>query len=282
MKIKIQYRADYRYEERVSFSPHIFRLFPRADRFVLLLKAEFRTNADADVQYRRDLFDNEIAFCFYPGKGVDLSSTLLLELELRERNPFHFLLDSHALEFPFQYKPREQRALSPFLKPQSGNHFPALPFWHPVRMPVLEAIVELNEAVHRNIQYERRDEGAAREPAETLALGAGACRDFAVLLSETLRGNGVAARLASGYLCEFGEAEKRAGGSLHAWVEAYLPGAGWVGIDPTNGTFCNQNHITAAVGLIPDDVSPVSGSYYHKTRVASKMDAALELIQCEE
>lgn len=281
MKIKVTYRADYHYETAVSFSPHIFRLFPRVDRFVSVTGMKFKTNGDADVQYRRDLFDNEIAFCFYPRKGLDLKSTLVLNLTLRERNPFHFLLDLHALDFPFKYKPNEERVLTPFLQPQfEGTK--SLPFWKPKRKPTVQALVELNEAIHKNIGYERREEGAAYAPAETLEKGEGACRDFSVLLADVLRANGVAARLASGYLCEFGEKEKRAEGALHAWVEAYLPGAGWVGMDPTNGVLTNHNHITAAVGLLPDDISPVTGSYYNKTRVASKMDASLEMVNCDE
>jgi transglutaminase-like putative cysteine protease len=280
MKIEIRYHTDYAYDETVGFSPHIFRLFPKADRYVHVAHVEFSTNADADVQYRRDIFDNEIAFCFYPQKGTHLVASLALELHLAERNPFHFLLDRHAYEFPFQYKPHEQRVLAPYLQPQSAATA-ALPFWEPKKMPTLDAIVGLNEALHKNIAYERRDEGVAYEPAETLEKGRGACRDYAVLLAETLRANGIAARLASGYLCEFGEGEKHAEGALHAWTEALLPGAGWVGLDPTNGVFCNENHITAAVGLLPDDISPVTGSYYNKTVVPSKMDATLELIQCE-
>ena len=280
MKIEILYHTDYHYEETVSFSPHTFRLFPKVDRFVHVARLKFSTNADADIQYRRDLFDNEIAFCFYPEKGTHLVASLALELHLTERNPFHFLLDRHALDFPFQYKPHEQHVLAPYLAPQSAESA-SLPFWQPEKSPTLDAIVGLNEAIHKNIAYERRDEGAAYEPAETLQKGRGACRDFAVLLAETLRANGVAARLASGYLCEFGEAEKHAEGALHAWTEAYLPGAGWVGLDPTNGTFCNHNHITAAIGLLPEDIAPVSGSYYNKTHVASKMDATLKLTQLE-
>jgi transglutaminase-like putative cysteine protease len=281
MKVEVHYSADYHYESEVSFSPHVFRLFPRADRFVNVTRIHFKTNADADIQYRRDLFDNETAYCFYPLRGTDLESRLVMGLELRERNPFHFLLESHALEFPFQYKPHERRALCSFLEPQSGDASRALPFWQPATGPTVETLVGMNGAIHRNIKYERRDEGTAREPAETLALGVGACRDFSVLLAETLRANGVAARLASGYFCEFGAEEKRAEGSLHAWVEACLPGAGWVGMDPTNGTLCGQNHIAAAVGLTPGDIAPVAGSYFNETRVASRMDATLELIQCE-
>jgi len=279
MKIQIRYRADYHYETEVGFSPHLFRLFPRVDRYVNVTAVKFETNAGADVQYRRDLFDNEIARCFYPERGMDLKSSLVIDLELSERNPFHFLLESHALDFPFQYKPHEREVLLPFLNPQTQESPGALPFWQPKPGATVDALVGLNEAIHKNIIYERRDEGAAREASETVALGAGSCRDFSVLLAEVLRKNGVAARLASGYLCEFGAKEKRAEGALHAWVEAYLPGAGWMGIDPTNGTLTNHYHITTAVGLTPVDITPVLGSYYNKTRVESKMDAALELIK---
>lgn len=283
MRIRVINRWDWHYESAVSFSPHVFRLFPKVDRFVNVLKADFTTNAGADVQYRRDLFDNEIAFCFYPNEAAELKSTLVLELELRERNPFHFLLDAHALDFPFQYKPHEAWVLSPFLKTQSPNASASLPFWQPSKKPLIPALMELNRLIRENLQYERRDEGVARDPAETLALGVGSCRDYSWILADTLRANGVAARLASGYFCEFGEAEKRAEGALHAWVEAYLPGAGWVGMDPTNGTLANQNHITAAVGLLPADVAPQAGSYYYKeNRVPFTVDAVLEMTQCDE
>lgn len=283
MRIAVSNRWDWHYESEVSFSPHVFRLFPKVDRFVNVLSAKFTTNEEADVQYRRDLFDNEVAFCFYPEKKSELKSMLVMELELRERNPFHFLLDSHALDFPFQYKPYEAHVLSPFLKMQSPNASASLPFWQPEKKPLVPALVELNEAIRKNIQYERRDEGVARDPAETLALGTGSCRDFSWILADTLRANGLAARLASGYFCEFDGPEKKAEGALHAWVEAYLPGAGWVGMDPTNGTFTNHNHITAAVGLLPADIAPQAGSYFFKdTAVPYTVDAALEMTQCGE
>lgn len=280
MRIRIDYRADYRYEAEVSFSPHLFRLFPRIDLFVTVLRSEFKTNAGANVQYRRDLFDNEIARCFYPEKSSLLESSLVLEFELKPKNPFHFLLDSRAIDFPFEYTPHERRVLSASLLPQFGD-FEGLPFWKTRPGPTVETLVEINESIYKNIGYERREEGEARTPRETLQAGAGACRDFAVLLAETLRANGVAARLVSGYLCEFGKQEKRAEGSLHAWVEAYLPGAGWIGIDPTNGTFANHYHIATAVGLVSDDISPMAGSYYNETPVASKMHATLELTNCD-
>jgi transglutaminase-like putative cysteine protease len=279
MKIKILYSADYRYESEVSFSPHIFRLFPKQDASVFSEKIVFETNEGADVQHRKDIYDNNIAFCFYPQPGTDLVARLEIDLQLRDKNAFHFLLDSHAFEFPFTYTPGELQVLSPYLQPK---HPVLLHFWQPQKKPTVEALVELNSALHKHIAYERREEGAARTPNETLLAGSGACRDFAVLLAETLRTHGVAARLASGYLCEFGETEKRAEGALHAWTEAYLPGAGWIGLDPTNGVFCNHNHITTALGLTPDDVSPVSGSYFGTERVPSKMEASLEMLKIAE
>ncbi len=95
----------YDYEEPASFSPHLVRLFPRNTRYVRVERVHFETDASADTQYRHDMFDNEIARCFYPEKLPGLDFQLALDLELVERNPFHFLLESHALRLPFEYQP---------------------------------------------------------------------------------------------------------------------------------------------------------------------------------
>ena len=140
-------------------------------------------------------------------------------------------------------------------------------------------LLGLIEAIRSHIRYERRDEGAAHPPAETLRLGHGSCRDFAVLLANILRELGLAARLASGYLCEFGAASenRRAEGSMHLWTEVYLPGAGWTGLDATNGIFCNENFVTTAVGLTSAEVTPISGRYFSSQVVSSNMTATLVL-----
>ena len=142
----------------------------------------------------------------------------------------------------------------------------------------VSSLVELNQVMHECIGYERREEGVARDPRETLRIGRGACRDVAVLLAEMLRDMGLAARLASGYLRESESKKKRAEGSLHAWTEVFLPGAGWVGLDATNGIFCNHNFITAAVGLTPADITPISGAYFHKMEIPAEMTSRLELL----
>lgn len=276
MKLRIRYATEYRYDEEVSFSTHIFRLLPKAELHLRVEHFAFETNEGADVQHRRDIFDNMVASCFYQRRARALWARLEVELSIAEKNPFHFLLAPHATTFPFTYEPHEQRVLAPFLQRQ---HEPApLPFWTMQPKPTLEALLALNNALHANISYQRREQGAAWTPVETLRAGEGACRDFAVLLAETLRSIGIAARLSSGYLWETGDHAKRAEGALHAWTEAYLPGAGWVGFDPANGILCNHLHIVAATGLTPEDVAPVTGRYYSDREVRASMSAKLELL----
>lgn len=288
IRIRIDHRTQYAYEQPVSLSAHLARIFPRTEPGRLVQKLRFRTHESADIQYRRDLFDNPFARCYYPDPLADLWFESSVEMELHEDNPFHFLLDFDAAEYPFTY-PRETAAkLFPYLtltegietNQQPGKLLP-LSFWEvpPVGTSTVTLLVSLVEALHKNLVYEMREEGTARTPAETLKLGRGACRDIAVLLASILRELGLAARLASGYLCEFGaEARhRRAEGSMHLWTEVYLPGAGWTGLDATNGIFCNHHFITTAVGLTTAEVTPISGRYFSDKVVPAKMTANIEL-----
>ena len=288
MLLRIDHRTRYDYEQPVGYSPHFVRLFPRTEPGRLVQKLAFATNADASVQFRRDVFDNNFARCFYPNKSAELFFDFALEIELHEQNPFDFLLENHAADHPFAYEPETAARLIPFLSPPAsesgqvgGPRLLPLPFWAKPDAPVptVTLLSGLIEAIHTNLRYERRDEGAAHPPAETLRLGHGSCRDFAVLLANVLRELGLAARLASGYLCEFGtETEsRRAEGSMHLWTEVYLPGAGWTGLDATNGIFCDHRFITTAVGLTSAEVTPISGRYFSGSVVPARMTAVLEL-----
>lgn len=281
MRITIHSSSIYTYAEPASFSPHVVRLFPRGDRFVHVREARFRTNESADVQFRRDLFDNEVAVCFFPEKCEELSFLVELDIDLTEKNPFHFLLESHALEVPFEYKPQEVRVLAPYLERRELK-LPSGLAPTGSKRPTVEAITSLNHWIFENFEYERREEGDPMTPEETLAAGRAACRDFAVLLVEVLRIHGIAARLASGYLWEApdtAEDDLRAQTALHAWVEAYLPGAGWVGLDPTNGVLCDHHRITAAVGLLPSEIAPTWGFYYGDRIIESRMKSSLEIFE---
>ncbi|MBA3961091.1 MAG: transglutaminase family protein [Chthoniobacterales bacterium] len=281
MKLGVRYETSYRYAAPVRFSRHELRLFPRGDVFTRVLRMKFETNADAHVRFGRDVFDNCVAACSFTDPAAELRFGLELDLELEKRNPFDFLLAPEAATMPFSYPVELQRVLAPY---QLAPHDTALeiPHWtapnidHP--RPTVSTLVQLNERLHECVSYERREEGPARPPNETLRIGKGACRDVALLLAAVLRQNGLAARLTSGFLREADPESRRAEGSLHAWTEVYLPGAGWVGMDPTNGIFCDQNFIIAAAGIEPGDVTPIDGYYYQRGVTEARMTCRLELV----
>lgn len=275
MKLSIHYRAEYCYGKSVSFSPHIVRLFPRDALQARVLSLDFATNSTGSVHWRRDLFDNNIAQCFYPREDDRLVYSLDTEIAAEERDPFGFLLDGRALQWPVEYTPRERQVLAAFLAPEPAEMPSAL---RPMAgSETVNALVTMNQWIHACIAYERREEGEARSPTETLQLRCGACRDTAVLLAAALRAQGFAARLVSGFLWENTGTtdERKADDSLHAWTEVFLPGAGWVGMDPSNGVFADRHYIATAVGVVPSDIAPVSGLYCAQEAIRGTLDASL-------
>lgn len=278
MKFCIRYNAAFAYAEPVSLSPHVLRIFPKPDQYLRVLKTDFAPSAGADCQFRRDLYDNHVACLFFPCVTKNVTIDLVSLVETPERNPFHFLLESRALRIPLHYDELERKILAPYLETESLTALPKeLNPDEPV--PTVEALVTFNQWMHREIAYERREEGDPFSPAETLARRRASCRDFSVLMLEVLRQNGIAARLASGYLWEGNsyDSEHVAEGAMHAWVEAYLPGPGWVPMDPTNGVFCDHHAITTAVGLTHAQIAPVSGYYYGTKAIPSTLQTYLRV-----
>jgi transglutaminase-like putative cysteine protease len=277
MKLSVEYRAEYRYEAKVSLSPHLVRLFPRDALQARVGSFRFATNKNGSVHWRHDLFDNTAAQCFYPHDDDRLVFSLDAQIEIEERNPFGFLLDSRALQWPPEYVPREREVLSAFMEPEQIDWPVAL---RPISgSEMVGALVAMNEWIHTHVAYERREDGEAHPPAETLRLRRGACRDTAMLLAAALRAQGLAARLVSGYLWESTSdpAERKADGSLHAWTEVFLPGAGWVGMDPSNGVFVDHHYIAAAVGITPADIAPVTGLYFGDRKIPHQLETSLAI-----
>ncbi|MEX1117752.1 MAG: transglutaminase family protein [Terrimicrobiaceae bacterium] len=279
MRLLIRYHACFCYDKPASFSPHVVRLFPRRDKFLSVKQSQFSAAEGADIQYRADLFDNLVATCFFPERLSELPFQLELELELEEKNPFHFVVATHALDSPFSYRPDEARALAAYL----GTKNPPLDVPEKisgkVTKPTVDVLVDMTEWIHKNIAYERREEGDPFLPEETLARASGSCRDMAVLQVELLRAQGFAARLVSGFLWEDPESTEdlRAENALHAWVETYIPGAGWISLDPTNGVFADHHRIPAAVGIEHAQIAPISGHYYGNENIPSTLTTSLEI-----
>lgn len=185
MKLALDYRAEYRYERKVGLSPHNVRLFPRDALQARVVVLDFATNPSGAVHWRHDLFDNVVAQCFYPREEDHLLYTLRAEVAVEVRNPFGFLLESRALQWPAEYTGRERALLASFLTTGENTGSPAL-----CPLPGREmvgALAAMNQWIQANVAYERREDGDAHAPVETLRLRRGACRDTAVLLAAALR-----------------------------------------------------------------------------------------------
>ena len=278
MKFRITKETLYTYEDLVSLSPHTLRVYPRVDIHIKVDRFELQSNSDAQIQFRRDLFDNIVAHCFYPDTSNRLGFRTIIELSVQEKNPYQFLLDSHGLKIPCQYKEGELALLAPYITVAENAKLPA-PLAPTNPRPTVETLVNINSWIFDNIAYERRDSAHRHTAADILKRESGSCRDFSTLLAETLRQNGLATRLASGFVWEGDkpEEEKKASSSMHAWVETYLPGAGWVGMDPTNGVLCDHHFVTTAVGRTESDIAPVNGNYYSNKPVTSSLVTRLFL-----
>ncbi|MGH7935614.1 MAG: transglutaminase N-terminal domain-containing protein, partial [Chthoniobacterales bacterium] len=186
MKLGVRYKTAYQYASAVRFSRHDLRLIPRGDVFTRVLRWKFETNDGATVRFGRDVFDNCVVVCNYAEPAEKLRFQLELDLELKKKNPFDFLLAPEAAALPFTYRPELQRVLAPF-RANDGGSLIEIPRWKRPRpeapRPTVAVLVQLNERLHECVGYERREEGPARPPAETLHLGKGACRDVALLLA---------------------------------------------------------------------------------------------------
>lgn len=291
MKISVQHTTSYDYEGDVSFGDHSLFLRPNDSHLRRVHAFSVKTSPSSSQRWVRDVYGNIVLVCNYGmqvAKSLNFKAEMLVEVE--DDNPYDFILDPHAIAFPFTYTKNEQQALLPFLnKPAKPGELRVLDWFYsavaqPLQHPsIVEFLSVLNEAVRRDIAYLARDEEGIQDPDATLNCRTGSCRDMAVLFISVVRQLGLAARFVSGYLYDppvdaTGEhAFNRAVGSMHAWVEVYLPGAGWKGLDPTNGILANNYFIPTAVSHDPLAVNPIQGAYFSKVPHGSSMMTDLKL-----
>lgn len=291
MKLRIQHTTAHAYDWPVSFSNHALFLRPLDSHLRHVSRFEVKTMPESSQRWVRDAYGNLVLNCNF---GLSESSTLrfetLIEMDLEEDNPFDFILESHATAYPFNYREPDLSSLKSYLAADVGKGAHKVLDWFYQAVPdpmahadVVQFLSDLNAAVRRDISYVRRDEEGIQEPDTTIRLRSGSCRDMAVLFIAILRQIGFAARFCSGYLYDppVGEGGEhvynRALGSMHAWSEVYLPGAGWKGFDPTNGILANSFFIPCGVSHNPKFVEPIQGSYFSKQSVSSTMEVDLQI-----
>ncbi len=289
VRIAVDHLTEYRYDRPVGFGEHSLYLRPRESQTLRVESFALECEPAGKLRWVRDCFNNIVGVV---GFGLAESSRLSFHCRMvfavAEENPFDFILETRATEFPFAYDQRERLALGAFLEPEEPERWPILEWTRghlgDLSRPrdTISLLTELNSTIHRTVGYERRDDEGVQSAIETLERCKGSCRDMAELFVAASRHLGLAARFVSGYLYEpphrdGSAAFNRAAGSMHAWAEVYLPGAGWKGFDPTNGILTDHHFITVAVASRPDWASPIQGRYFHDGSAAAQMRVQLSI-----
>jgi transglutaminase-like putative cysteine protease len=266
---RLRHSTIYVYDRLVALGPHVIRLRPAPGTGGRVVAYSLRvTPKPVSLHWQLDAHGNWLARALFGARTGLLQLDVDLTLDMRPSNPFDFLVDPAAESWPWVYEPAVLRELSGSVAPMAGGRL-LRDFVDGFRGRApggsVEALLTLNREIFERIEYTVRPTGEVQTPDETLAVGSGACRDMAWLLVEALRAFGVAARFVSGYLLpppggpdQRHQEEIEAG--LHAWAAAYLPGAGWIELDPTSGTLCSESHLALAAANHYDGAAPVVGT----------------------
>ena len=269
--IVLRHSTRYRYDRPVALGPHEIRLHPApvcrapVSGYVLAVRPERHT-----THWYFDAASNPVARILFQDKAALLEIDVEFTTVLVPANPFDFFVEPEAERYPLRYGDTTLNDLSPFLAlAESGER---LRHWltefraseKPEGKATIDLLVAINRRLKHDIVYVTRLEHGVQSCEETLKLGRGSCRDSGWLLVQILRHLGVAARFVSGYLVQLAgnapDAPKEDNADLHAWAEAYLPGAGWIGFDPTSGLLAAEGHIPLARAATPALAAPVTGS----------------------
>jgi uncharacterized protein (DUF2126 family)/transglutaminase-like putative cysteine protease len=274
IRVALQHRTRYRFDRLVNVSPHEIRLRPAPHCRTPVLGYSLNIKpASHFLNWQQDPYGNWIARVVFPERMSELDIVVDLTADMTVINPFDFFVEPYAEHYPFAYSEALAKELKPFL--ETADMGPLLADWVDKFRATIQAdestvlmLVRLNQQLQHDIRYLVRMEPGVQTPEETLSRACGSCRDSGWLLVQILRQLGLAARFASGYLIQLVADVKPLEGpagpkkdftDLHAWAEVYLPGAGWIGLDPTSGLLAGEGHLPLACTADPGTAAPVIG-----------------------
>jgi len=271
IKVALFHQTSYHYDRLISLGPQVIRLRPAPHSRTPIDAWSLKVEPAAHfINWQQDPFGNYLARLVFPEKTDHFIVTVDVVADMTVINPFDFFLEDEATDFPFSYSEELAQDLKPFLHPWSDTP-EVLQFRRTVDLRprrTIDFLVSLNQLVQQAVGYTIRLEPGVQTPAETLQKRSGSCRDSAWLLVHLLRSFGLAARFVSGYLIQLTADQQPLEGpagpandftDLHAWTEVFLPGAGWVGLDPTSGLLTGEGHIPLAATPAPQSAAPISG-----------------------
>jgi transglutaminase-like putative cysteine protease len=271
---EIVHTTVYRYKQPVTFGEHRVMFRPRDSHDLRVLATDLHVSPASQVRMIQDPHSNSVALVQPDGPASELEIVCRFTIEHAHTNNEELPLAPSAEVFPFAYSVEERFDLEQYLRPHYDDPGGHLTAWARqfLRTDGLtgtrELLFTMNQSIRDNFRYAARDEEGTQAPQDTLKRSTGSCRDFALLMMEAVRRLGVATRFVSGYLydpaLDGGDASDATvgAGATHAWLQAYLPGAGWVPFDPTNNLTGGNQLIRVGVARDPSQAAPISGSWY--------------------
>jgi transglutaminase-like putative cysteine protease len=283
--LTIRHKTEYRYANPVSFGEHRVMLRPRDGHDLRVIEQRMTIDPQpVSLRWIHDVFGNSVGIAKFNGPSDRLVFKSEVTIDHDPSRSIDLSHDDDAYLYPFKYEADEMPDLRRSIKPQYADPERAIENWArqfvkagaPTR--TRDLLTEITHAIKQQFSYRRRLDPGVQAPLETLTIGTGTCRDFALFMIEAVRSLGFAARFVSGYLHVRARSGRVGGGSTHAWVQVYLPSAGWVEFDPTNGMVGNRDLIRVAVAREPRQAVPLCGTFNGSRSDSLGMNVDIDVI----